>query len=152
LRAGLEEWTQITRAANLPVDQLHLAAYAAFDFVKIASLVTKHCGFSEEREWRVVYVPERDPQGYLKPRLDYFIGPRGVEPKLKFKFGVVPQDASRAELATGQLADILEFILLGPTASSPLAKSAFIRMLKQIGKGDFADRVFSSTIPLRPQL
>jgi len=46
---------------------------------------------------------------------------------------------------------MLEFIMLGPTISSPLAKAAFKRMLERIGKGEYADRVVPSTIPLRPQ-
>jgi hypothetical protein len=49
------------------------------------------------------------------------------------------------------LTDILEFIMLGPSVSSPLAKSAFVRMLERNNKSQFADRVFPSTIPLRPQ-
>jgi Protein of unknown function (DUF2971) len=154
LEEHLIEWARITRDANLPNDRLYLAAYAAFIFVKSFSLVTKHHGFAEEREWRVIYVPERDPRRYMQPRLDYFVGPRGVEPKLKFKFGAtdVPQDGSAEELTSSKLDNILQFILLGPTVSSPLARSAFIRMLQRLGKNNFADRVFSSAIPLRPQL
>ena len=39
LRTGLADWVHITRAANLPDDRLHLAAYAAFNFVKSSSLL-----------------------------------------------------------------------------------------------------------------
>jgi hypothetical protein len=154
LQAGLDDWVQITCRANLPDDRLYLAAYAAFNFVKSFSLVAKHDGFSEEREWRVIYVPERDPLGYLKQRLGYFIGPRGVEPKLRYKLGPVLQPASGTgdDLETGTLSEILEFIILGPSVSSPLARSSFIRMLQSIGKPNLSDRVFPSTIPLRPQL
>jgi hypothetical protein len=87
LEAQLVNWANITRSNKLPDDHLYLAAYAAFGFVKSFALVTKHTGFSEESEWRAIYVSERDPLGYLKPCLDYFVGPRGVEPKLKYKFG-----------------------------------------------------------------
>ncbi|TAK47534.1 MAG: DUF2971 domain-containing protein [Xanthobacteraceae bacterium] len=86
LRTQLKSWAKLTKDANLSDDQLYLAAYAAFGFVKAVALITKHTGFNEENEWRAVYVPERDPLGYLKPCLDYFVGPRGVEPKLKYKF------------------------------------------------------------------
>jgi hypothetical protein len=154
LRANLDNWAKITQAAHLPDDQLYLAAYAAFGFVKSLALATKHTGFDEEKEWRVVYVPERDPFGYLKSCLDYFVGPRGVEPKLKYKFGKIynpdPPKAGASPLTSGALTDILEFVLLGPSASSPLAKAAFVRMLERNGKSAFADRVFPSTIPLRP--
>ncbi|MDA9506297.1 hypothetical protein XI09_16990 [Bradyrhizobium sp. CCBAU 11386] len=155
LRSGLDSWAKITQAANLPNDHLYLAALEAFGFVKSLALVTKHNGFDEEREWRAVYVPERDPLGYLKPCLDYFVGPRGVEPKLKYKFGTTydPESTkSGPPLTTGTLVDILELVLLGPSVSSPLAKASFIRMLERNGKSAFRDRVFSSTIPLRPAL
>ncbi len=155
LEARLADWARITLESNIPADRLYLAAYAAFNFVKSLALTTKHRGFSEEREWRVIYVPERDPLGYFKGQLDYFVGPRGVEPKLKFKFGAtnLPQDKRSAEpLTSRNLSEIMEFILLGPSISSPLARLAFIRMLERNNKANFANRVFSSTIPLRPQL
>jgi hypothetical protein len=152
---GIADWARITLDADLASSDLYLAAYAAFDFVKSFALTTKHRGFSEEREWRAIYVPERDPLGYLRGHLDYAVGSRGVEPKLKFKFGdtSVPHDGKPGEpLTTQKLSDVLEFIMLGPSASSPLARKAFIRMLQRNNKGDFGDRVISSTIPLRPQL
>jgi hypothetical protein len=155
LQGHLENWATITRNANIADDHLHLPAYFAFDFVKSFSLLRKHAGFREEQEWRAVYIPERDPNGYLKPCLDYFIGPRGLEPKLKYKFGKQydPEQGKSAEpVHSGKLEDILEFIMLGPTISSPLSRSAFIRMLERIGKAELRERVFSSTIPLRPQM
>src|SRR3977135_2268466 len=87
LEARLADWARITLDADLASSDLSLAAYAAYDFVKSFALTTKHRGFSEEREWRAIYVPERDPLGYLRGHLDYAVGSRGVEPKLKFKFG-----------------------------------------------------------------
>jgi hypothetical protein len=71
--------------------------------LKSSSLLTKHDGFSEEKEWRIVYVPEGDPLGYLKACLDYFIGPRGLEPKLKYKFGPAlrPESGTGDDLDTG---------------------------------------------------
>jgi hypothetical protein len=155
LEKQFAEWAKITQQAALADDRLYVAAYAIFSFVKALALCTKHVGFSEEREWRVSYLSEHDPFGYLKCRLDYFIGPRGIEPKLKYKFGKVyrsdPLVPDAKPLETRALTDILEFILLGPSVSSPLSKLAFLRMLKQLGKDQFADRVLSSTIPLRPQ-
>jgi hypothetical protein len=154
LRQSLTDWARITRAANLSEDKLHLAAYRAFNLVKSISLTTKHHGFSEEEEWRIIYVPERDPLGYLKSQLGYFVGPHGVEPKLKYKLGGTLHPGGGvgvgADLTTGTLSDVLEFVILGPTISSPLARLSFIRMLQQIKKEHFSDRVLPSTIPLRP--
>lgn len=153
LRTQLQRWADITLSAKLPDDHLYLASYAAFGYVKAFALVTKHSGFAEENEWRVVYVPERDPLGYLKPCFGYFVGPRGVEPKLRYKFDqIYNPDSSKTgdQLTSGRLIDILEFVMLGPSVSSPLARAAFVRMLEQNGKGAMRDKVFSSTIPLRP--
>lgn len=49
------------------------------------------------------------------------------------------------EYSTGSLTNLAEFIILGPTVSSPLAKASFIRMLTSIHMQQFADRVFPST-------
>lgn len=154
LRDHLDVWAQITTRLNLPDNHLFVAAYAAFLFVKLIALTTKHRGFEEEKEVRVIYIPEQDPRGYLKPQLGYHIGARGVEPKLRYKFeqtmrttdGQEPVD----EYSTGSLTNLAEFIILGPTVSSPLAKASFIRMLTSVHMQQFADRVFPSTIPLRP--
>src|SRR5262245_39220874 len=87
LRARFAEWARITREARLPDDRLYIAALAAFTFVRLFALTSKHPGFSEEQEWRAIYFPERDPQQYFKDQLDYFVGPRGIESKLKMKLG-----------------------------------------------------------------
>jgi hypothetical protein len=154
LREHMDAWAQLTSNLNLADDHLYLASYAAFLFVKLVALTTKHQGFAEEKEVRVIYVPEQDPRGYLRPNLSYHIGARGVEPKLKYKFGPTLQTTDGntpvEALTTGTLADLIQFILLGPTVSSPLAKASFIRMLRGINKEAFQDRVLPSTIPLRP--
>jgi hypothetical protein len=146
LRNGLEEWAKITRAENLANNHLYLAALGAFQFIKAFALITKHKGFDEEAEWRIIYVPENDPDKRLVDQFGYFISPRGVEPKLKFKIAPVlggPPDSL-------SLAHLVEFILLGPSISSPIAQSAFSRVLDGTCLKDFGDRVFASTIPLRP--
>jgi hypothetical protein len=143
---GLQQWVNITQRLNLPDDQLYLAAYWAFYFVKTFALITKHKGFAEEAEWRVIYVPDLDPQKLLEGQFSYHISPRGAEPKLKLKIASVVTGAPPVSLA-----NILEFILLGPSHSSQLAQKAFCRVLKGTSVEAFQDRVFASTIPLRPK-
>jgi hypothetical protein len=153
IRAHLAKWVEITRQAKLADDRLYIAAYEAFAFVKALALVTKHTGFDIEHEWRVVYDIDRDPSKYFADSRSYLVGRHGIEPKLKIKFGQEYKPAGAGEpLSTGALSDILEFLILGPSVSSPLAQKSFIRMLEQTGKAQFRDRVFSSTIPLRPSL
>jgi hypothetical protein len=142
----LNAWATILASANLPDDQLYVAAYAAFEVIKLFALSTKHNGFREEQEWRVLYLSDRDNRGLLKSWLGYSIGPRGVEPKLKFKLQPIP-DLSAPDLS---LEKLLVKILLGPNASSLLTKKSVERMLDKAGRPNLASRVQSSTIPLRP--
>src|ERR1700692_1346812 len=63
LRELLNQWAQISEEAALPDDKLYLSASCAFSAIKAFALTTKHQGFSEEAEWRVIYHPERDRAG-----------------------------------------------------------------------------------------
>jgi hypothetical protein len=148
LRNGLDAWAKITTAENLPDEQLYLAAYGAFSFIKSFALMTKHSGFREEAEWRVIYVPERDPHGLLLSQCDYHISPRGAEPKLKLK--IAPVQGGGPEVLS--LKSIVEFIILGPSIASPVAQEAFRRVLNKTCLDGFQDRVFASSIPLRPSI
>ena len=68
---------------DLPDEQIYLATRALFDRIKLFALSTKHDGFKEEKEWRAVYMSDRDDAGRLKHIQHYLNGARGVEPKLK---------------------------------------------------------------------
>jgi hypothetical protein len=146
IKAKLSEFAAILKKAKLTDDQLYLAAHALFERLKLFALFTKHKGFSEEREWRIVYLPDRDPKKALKPMFDYSLGKNGVEPRLKLKLepidGIIPSSA--------KLEILLSRIILGPAISSVLAQKSVCRMLERIGKSDMVDRVMPSTIPLRP--
>ena len=142
----IKVWCEIVRASGIPDDKLYIAAYQLFNAIKFYALVSKHHGFQEEREWRVIYLPQRDTAGILKSCLGYVVSPRGFEPKLKLKIGPMPWNAD----ATWSFGDILEKIILGPTVSSPLARSGVNRMLETVGRREFQAKVFSSSIPLRP--
>lgn len=146
VHAMLNEWVALTERLALPDDKLHLAAYVAFSLVKTHALMTKHSGFSEENEWRVMYYPERDSTDALKQYLGYHIGDRGVEPKLKYKIEHLA-NVSAPDLA---LERILTRIILGPSLSSMLAKRSVERMLEVIGKPHFKESLRTSGIPLRP--
>ena len=142
----LNEWIELTQKLGLPDDQLHLASWNAFSLIKSHALITKNSGFAEENEWRVIYVPERDGNGLLKPYLHYHVGERGVEPKLKYKIGHLP-GVSADDLALDR---ILDRIILGPSHSSPLAKKSVERLLDTLGKPNLKPLLRASGIPLRP--
>lgn len=136
---------EVIGKSAIPDDKLYLASGAAFERIKLFALFTKHGGFSEEREWRVVYQLERDAEKRLAPMFGYLHGDQGVEPKLKFK--VVPVPGFTADDLS--LEKIVSAILLGPSTSSELAKRSVERMLELIGKSTLKDRIVASTIPFR---
>lgn len=122
------------------------AASAIFQRLTIYSLFTKHRGFLEEQEWRVAYLRFLDRDDNFAKMLHHNLGPRGIEPKLKFKVepieGITSCDFS--------LEKVIHQIILGPTQSSPLSINAFNRMLDGTGKSYLKSRVVASTIPYRP--
>ena len=92
---------ELQRAPNGKYD-IFSAAWYYFERIKLFALFTKHAGFSEEEEWRVVYLPERDKEKLLTAFIDYHITPTGIQPKLKLPIkplaGVTPSDLDIEQL------------------------------------------------------
>jgi hypothetical protein len=136
---------QVLATTELTEDNLSLAAHVFIERLKLFALFTKHDGFSEEREWRIVYMNERDPQQLMRPMFGYAITGQGVEPKLKFEFSKVAQ-----VLGSGvSLESLVDLIILGPSISSVLSENSVRRMLDVARQGDLALRVTASSIPYR---
>ena len=142
----LDEIVVLVEGRNLGDRDLYSIAHYWLEKVKLFSLFTKHTGFDEERERRVVYLKERDVETALVPMLGYAITNRGVEPKPKLKIaplpGIFADDLS--------LEKIVAKIILGPSLSSVLANSAVLRLLEVNGRTELSKRVVASTIPFRP--
>lgn len=143
----LDEFSRLLAKQGIATDKLYLAAYYLFERIKMFALFTKHHGFHEEKEWRVVYLRERDVEKRLDGMLHYAVGPRGIEPKLKFK--VLPVDTMTSTDLS--LEKIVSQIILGPATSNRLAIESVRRMLQTRGKHQLADRVTASTTPFRCQ-
>ncbi|RWD01442.1 MAG: DUF2971 domain-containing protein [Mesorhizobium sp.] len=139
------EWCGIMRRSPIPAELAYVAAHQLFYLILVFALSTKHKGFREESEWRLIYMPDRDHRGLLTDKFHYAIGPRGVEPKLILRVGPLP-----GAIPDLTFSGIVERILLGPSISSPLAKASVLRMLERLGKRELSPKVHSSTIPLRP--
>jgi len=124
---------------------LSLAAHHFIERLKLFALFTKHDGFSEEQEWRVVYMNERDPKALMKPMFGYAITSRGVEPKLKLELSKVAH-----VLGSGvTLETLIVQIILGPSISSTLSEDSVRRMLIIAGKESLSFLVSASSIPFR---
>jgi hypothetical protein len=139
------EFSRLLTSLNVPDAQLHVPALALLERVRIAAVFTKHKGFDEEQEWRVVYMRERDISKTFDTQLGYSIGPHGIEQRLKFRIAHHP-----GATAPGFGLDlVVDRIILGPTLNSPLARGAFMRMLTEHGETGLANRVAASSIPYR---
>lgn len=126
-------------------ENLEAAAHTWFERLKVFAIFTKHEGFQEEREWRVVYMKERDPQKALTASLGYSIGPRGVEPKLKLSLDVLTDTTEEKS----SLDSLIGGILLGPSLSSALAQASIRRMVELLKLPVLAGRITASQIPFR---
>ncbi|SDX58973.1 Protein of unknown function [Collimonas sp. OK242] len=141
----LTEFANLLVEQDIPDDKLHIAVGALFERIKIFSIFTKHHGFSEEQEWRMVYLRERDHQKHLSGMLHYAVGKNGIEPKLKYK--ILPiEGATTNDLS---LEKVVHQIILGPSISNPLAVSSVKRMLETVKKSELSNRVIASTTPFR---
>lgn len=136
---------EFMRGKILSDDDLAEIGKIAFERIKLAAIFSKHSGFSEELEWRVVYMPERDPEGLMKPYLHYHNSHRGFEPKLRLK--VEPKNGVMSgEMSLEKLVDR---IIIGPSRVLPVTYGSIVRMLTQAGKPQLADRLMVSGIPFR---
>jgi Protein of unknown function (DUF2971) len=139
------KFADILTRSQIPDDKVAMASIGLFERLKLFALFTKHHGFKEENEWRVVYLSDRDTDKRLTSKRHYLNGPRGVEPKLRLKIapmaGVIGPDLS--------LDKVIASILLGPSISGPLAVKSVERMLEVIGKPELKSRLFASSIPFR---
>ncbi len=126
-------------------EDLWNAAWIWFQRLKSFALFSKHSGFSEEREWRVVYDSKMDKNEKFKPFFSHLATDRGIEPKLKLPIRPMePIDAIDVALD-----DLIDRIILGPSIASVLGFLSLKQMLKNIKKEALADKVIASEIPFR---
>ena len=137
----VSQFALIFQASNIQGAEMRQAASAFLQRLKLFALFTKHKGFEDEREWRIVYFRERDTENTFTDRLSYFLGPQGVEPKLKLK--------RLPDAGVESFAPLVHSIITGPTVSSPIAVASLKRMLSALGKPELATLVRPSETPLR---
>lgn len=136
----------VIRRHQITDELLNEAARQWIEWLKQFAIFTKHAGFVEEKEWRIVYSSERDSNGALSSMFGYAITPRGVEPKLKLKISELPFVIGPQVT----LERLVERIVLGPTISTILAARSVRRMLEKSRTPLLAGKVRESSIPYRP--
>ena len=141
----LTQFSELLKNASVPNDYLGVAAWVILERLKIFAIFTKHSGFREEREWRFVYLRQRDRSNTFLPMLGYAIGKRGLEPKLKLS--VAPFAGLAADLS---LEKLINRIILGPSISNAFSMQTVIRMLEVLGRNSLTGRISASSTPFRP--
>lgn len=145
INAKLDEFATLVATQDIPTSLFYVAVHSLLERFKIFALFTKHDGFREEQEWRLLYLKDRDKANLFSGMLSYVAGPNGIEPKLKLKASGVA-----AMIATDfSLRSIIHQIILGPSISSGLAISSVIRMLETLKMPNLCGKVVGSDTPYR---
>jgi hypothetical protein len=139
----LGEFARTLASLQAPLADMAAAAGELFERIKVFALFTKHRGFHEEREWRLVYLRENDRDGLFTHLLNYTIGPRGIEPRLRLAMGALGPGAPPLDA-------LVERVILGPVLATPLALRSTCRML-EIHRPAWSECVVRSTTPYRAQ-
>jgi hypothetical protein len=114
-----------------------------FHMMRYAIVSTKHEGFEEEREWRVVHSPGLDPSQRLACEIETI---RGTPQRVyKIPLKNVPEE----NFLGAEIPEILDRIIIGPCQFAAATSDALVRLLREAGVHEPEHRVFVSNIPLR---
>ncbi len=114
-----------------------------FHAFRLAMLCTKHPGFKEEREWRVVYAPHLARSERIVESVQLIRGVPQVVHSIPFK------DYPEEGLIGAELPQLISRVIIGPTEFPYQLRDATIALLRNAGVADAAEKVVVSTIPLR---
>jgi hypothetical protein len=138
---SLTELASITDLlANMPQQILVLNA---FGMLRFSILCTKHPGFWEEREWRVIYTPQMGLSPYVNEEFE--------------TIGGVPQVVHKIQLANDLTkgirgldpVDLIEGVLIGPTQFRMTLAESFHKVMVKAGIENPGLRLRFSDLPLR---
>jgi hypothetical protein len=114
-----------------------------FFTLMFAAACTKHPGFLEEREWRLVYLPKLQESKVLERSIETING----VPQTVYR---VPLKDFPDEGLTGiELPSLLHKVIIGPSNFPWPLYEAFVSVLKEAGVQGAEEKVVISDIPLR---
>ena len=117
----------------------------AWVFTMLLSGVTcqKHEGFTEEREWRAIYSPNRNPSPLMENSIEVI----SDIPQTIYK---IPLDSSMSsELADLDFAVMFDRLIIGPTQYPVVMMDTFKTALEASGVANAGEKIFASLIPIR---
>jgi len=107
------------------------------------SVSLKHIGFAEEKEWRLICLPDANPSALIKSSAEIIEG----IPQMIYK---IPLEKNPDNDVIGtSIPALLDRIIIGPTVYPIPMATAFISALQAAGVADAGSRVFVSGIPIR---
>lgn len=119
------------------------AKAVAFSMFRFAVLCTKHPGFAEEREWRVISSPLMDTSPLLTPSLEVVKGvPQQIQ---KIGFSNHPE----LNIHGLELGELLDRVIVGPTEYPFAIHGALRTLVDSVAASEPAISVAVSRIPLR---
>ncbi|MEP1199711.1 DUF2971 domain-containing protein [Tateyamaria sp.] len=116
---------------------------SVFNFLHFAALGSKHPGFREEEEWRIICSPKMHPSKFINKSIEVVSG----EPQTVYKLPLRINEEHGVDWL--ELDDILDRVIIGPSVNGHAVYEAFVDLLGEEGISNPEDRVFYSDIPLR---
>jgi hypothetical protein len=114
-----------------------------FSAFRYAVHCTKHPGFHEEREWRILHTPRFEPSDRLDRSIEVI---KGIpQPVYKIKLQDIPDEGLRGI----EPPELIDRIIIGPSDHPSALYDAFVDLLGEAGVPDASSRVHRSGIPLR---
>lgn len=114
-----------------------------FIMMRFAALCTKHPGFLEEKEWRIIYTPSFERSSTISESIETI---RGI-PQMVCK---IPMKNSPSEgLHEADIPSLLDHLIIGPTEHPRATHEAFVALLDEAGVEDAQRKVWVSDIPVR---
>ncbi|MCF3630464.1 DUF2971 domain-containing protein [Thalassospiraceae bacterium LMO-SO8] len=115
----------------------------AFEMLRFSIYSTKHPGFKEEREWRVIYSPFLGASDKLVKSVEVINGV--PQPVYKIPLKDYPDEG----FVGAEIPQLIDRIIIGPTEFPDALREAFTMLLGDAGVESPESRVFVSNIPLR---
>ena len=110
----------------------------------MAAVSLKHEGFSEEREWRLVYFPDLDPSPLILQSTETIDGTPQIICKIPL------HDDPTHDVVGIEIPTLVDRVIIGPTTYPIVVHGAFVAALNAANVTDAVSRVVMSGIPLRP--
>ncbi len=141
----LAEITELMRSSAKFLLELPTATLTALivNLFRFSAISTKHVGFQEELEWRIVHSPSLGVSEILEKEIETISG----TPQTIYKIPLT--DVPSKNLTGIELPEIVERIIIGPTQYPAAIRKAFIGLLTQAGDANAEKKVIVSGLPLR---